>query len=485
MLLLLSGRFLNTAFKKYIMKKIQLKNLLLPSLFGLLLVFWFKSSFLTFFSQDDFFRFKMSQANTFSQVVGFFGFKNSHLYGFYRPISINLYSYLGPKIFGLNPFYYHAFNFAIFCSTIWLIYRIATKLLGDRKKALYAAVFYGFSASHLTALSYLPNVEEVIVAFFYFLTIFLYLKGSKFSLLTFVLALLSRETAVTLPFVLVGLEFFQHKKWIRALPFFLLLVVYVFLRYFFHLFPDQSVYQTTFALSKILNNGVWFFTWALGFPESLVDFIGPGIKLNPSLFKISPPLPYLIIGLGLIFTFWFGLHTLLFFLKEKQRGKVVAFCLWFGVTLLPFLPLSGHKFAYYLEIPLFGVACLMALVLTSSKVKTFVGVGFYILLAFLTIRYYEQTYWGINRPKLTQALFAELKAKYPVLPKGATLYFKNDPGYKFVSEDWGGTSTQARHALSECNGPQFLYNDFSLKCLFEDDNPVLPETSYSLMVEIN
>jgi hypothetical protein len=467
------------------MKKIQLKNLLLPGLFCLLLVFWFRSSFLTFFSQDDFFRFKMSQASSFAEVVGFFGFKNSHLYGFYRPISINLYSYLGPKFFGLNSFYYHVFNFAIFGTTVYLVYRIAREILGDRKKALYATVFYGFSASHLTALSYLPNVEEVIVAFFYFLTIFLYLKRSKFSFLTFVLALLSRETAVTLPFVLIGLEFFSQRKWTKVLPYFLLLGTYGFLRYFFHLFPDQGVYQTTFALSKILNNGVWFFAWALGFPESLVDFVGSGLKLNPSLFKISPPLPYLIIGLGLLFSAWFGLQTLLAFIKQKRRAKILAFCLWFGITLLPFLPLSGHKFAYYLEIPLFGMACLMALVLTSSKVKAWVGVGLYILLSFLTVRYYEQTYWGINRPKLTKTIFAELKAKYPSLPKGAILYFKNDPDYQFVSEDWGGTSTQAKIAISECNGPQFLYNDFSLKCLFEDDNPVLPETSYSLMVEIN
>jgi len=466
------------------MKKDWLKSFLFASSLILILAFWFKSSFFTYFSQDDFFRFKMSQANTFSQVARFFSFKNSHLYGFYRPISINLYSFLGLKIFGLNPFYYHTFNFAVFGATVYLVYLIALNFFGDKKKAFYTLIFYGFSACHLTALSYLPNVEEVIVSFFYFLTVYLYLKKNRFALFSFVLALLSRETAITLPFVLVGIEFFRQRKWVRVLPYFLLLFTYGFLRYFFHLFPDRSVYQVTLALNKIVNNGIWFFAWALGFPESLVDFVGPGIKLNPSFFKVSPPLPHLILGSGLIFSLWFGLQTATSFLKEKQKSKIIAFFLWFGVTLLPFLPLISHKFAYYLEIPFFGIACLMSLVLTSNKVKAFVSVGFYIFLSFLTIRYYELTYWGINRPKLTQAILAELKVKYPKLPKGATLYFRNDPGYQFVSKDWGGTSTQAKHALSECNGPQFLYNDFSLKCLFEDDNQLENLTNiYELVVK--
>jgi hypothetical protein len=131
--------------------------------------------------------------------------------------------------------------------------------------------------------------------------------------------------------------------------------------------------------------------------------------------------------------------------------------------------LVNHRFAFYLEIPFFGLAGLFTYLVYDFKKVRFLFLLVFFILSCLTVNYYSKTYWAINRAKISQKLVLSIKEQYPILEKGTTLFFPNEKTYLSPSSEWGGTSTQVKLALSQCNGLQLIYNDESLKCYFEDD----------------
>ena len=74
------------------------------------------------------------------------------------------------------------------------------------------------------------------------------------------------------------------------------------------------------------------------------------------------------------------------------------------------------------------------------------------------------------------------------MPEGAVVYFKNDPNYPFIAEDWGGSSKQAFFILSGDNAAQLLYKDNSIRSYYEDLGSLPEEVDnkevYPFVVEI-
>jgi len=156
----------------------------------------------------------------------------------------------------------------------------------------------------------------------------------------------------------------------------------------------------------------------------------------------------------------------------KNGKNFWLYILWFLISVLPFVFLTNHRFAFYLEIPFFGLAGLFTLLVYDSKKLRYLFLLLTCVLSFLTVDYYSKTYWAINRAKISQKLIVFMKGKYPFLAKGSIIYFESDKDYFSPSVQWGDSSTQAKIALSGCNGLRFFYNDSKLECYFESDqNP--------------
>ncbi|HUV71530.1 MAG TPA: glycosyltransferase family 39 protein [Clostridia bacterium] len=448
----------------------------------LITILFFSSTFFYYFTQDDFFHLQISQAKNFHDFISFFSFNNDYGYMFYRPLTTQVFLFFGRALFGLNPFGFHLISFLFFVTNIYLVFKITKVLLGE-KPAFISSALYALSASHFSTLAYISTFEEVGVAFFYFLTVFLYLKKSPFSYLSFILALASRETAITLPIIIFLLEFWREKKFLRTFPYFLTLFFYFFLRVKYFNIPAELVYQPVFSITKIFNTVLWYVFWSFGLPESLVDFVGPGLKVNPRFWQISGWRGKAIVSGSLFMFFFCGLMLLKSFFKKEKLKKVFLFLSWFLITLLPFLFLPQHKFVYYLEVPLLGFCGLIALLLAERRTKTIVFfLGIFILVSFLTIGFYKETYWVVGRAKLAKNSISHLKTTYPQLPKGATIYFKNGSDFPEAPSAWGGASQQAKVALSDCNGPRLIYHDDSLKCLYEDDGQDFREDYFLFVV---
>lgn len=457
-------------------------------IFLLILIVYFPV-FSLYFTQDDFFHLKMSQANSLSDFLNFFSPRNPYGYSFYRPLTTQVYLFLTRSFFGLQPLFFHLVPFIFFLVNSVLVFKITEKLLKNRSRAPLlsgvATFLYAINASNLGSLAYISNFQEIGMAFFLFLSFWLYLKNQKWAFLLFVLALLSKESAIVLPLILLTYEFLIGKKeWKKTLPFWFILGFYGI----FRVAPLASgatggVYQPVFEPIKIINSYFWYLLWGIGLPEMLIDFVGPGLKIDPKFILFYRREAQTIF----VFSFLFLVILVLGILKSsrKEKSKEVFFLLWFIIGLLPVVFWPWHKFSYYLTVPLLGlVGFIIALSRNLPKVLLGLAVFSLFLISLTTINLSWDTYWVVTRAKIAENLIDDLKQEYPELPPGASLYFKNDPQYPIII-GFGNSSTQAYYTLSGENGPQVIYDDFSLKVYYEDiEKPPEGESVFTLVARI-
>jgi hypothetical protein len=439
--------------------------------------------FSLYFTQDDFFVLKMGTAKSVSDFLNFFSFHNSYNYAFYRPFTTQVYAFVMKSLFNLQPLSFHLVSFIFFLANIFLVFKILEKLLKKKSLSFLVAFFYGINASNLGSLAYISNFQEIGMAFFLFLSFWLYLEDKKIAPLFFVFSLLSKENALVFPLILIVYEFLLGQRgWRKTLPFWLVLIVYGLLRLGAGL-PDVSVYQPVFTPIKIFNSYFWYLLWGIGLPEMLIDFVGPGLKIDPRLIIYYRQEIQIIFSASLVFALLLAGSILRS--SKKDKSQEVFFLLWFMVGLLPVIFWPWHKFAYYLTFPLLGLVGFLVLLLKNLP-KVLIGVGIFLLLvvSLTTIHLSWRTYWVITRAKIAENLVNDLKAKYPQLPQGATLYFENDPEYPLIL-GFGNSSTQAYYTLSGENGPQVIYNDLSLKVYYQDfGKPSEGENLFTLVAKI-
>ena len=404
----------------------------MKSLFGkykyLLLTFvisfaiFFRSLFV-FFTNDDFFFLKISKVTNLSGFINFFNIVHGpEGFGMYRPLTTQVFYFLSNKFFNLSPIPLHIISFLFFFGIIYLVYKLIFELSKSNNIALISAFLYAVAASHFGQLYYLAAFQELGMAFFVLLSCLMFIKNKNFlSFIFFVLALLSKETAVVTPVLITAIYLFQgfqktkvtnFKKFIVFLsPFIVCLFAYFLIRLFSYGFTSGDTYIWDFSIRKLINTLFWYLLWALNIPESLIDFIGPGLNVNPNLFtywgsQIIPILvSFLVQGVLLVVVL---VKALLEKNKKeiKERDWVSTFCIfWFLIGILPVAFLPQHKFSFYLTLPLIGLTFRIAFLLVTSKInKIFIWLFLLIwtLTSVLTLKFTVQTNWISQSEKVAE-----------------------------------------------------------------------------------
>lgn len=377
----------------------------------------FLPSFFVFFTHDDFFHFVIADTDSLKGFLNFFNIKTSPLgHGFYRPLTTQVFYFLGRYVFDLSPFWMHAISYLFFTGIVILVYHLINFVFRDRKAAILGAFLYSTSSIHFMSLYFLGAFQEIGMAFFVLLSVLFYIKSNSIkdwkyllSLMFFMLALMSKETSVITPFLAVTVRLFlrfrnikrlEYKKvtdFIRAeisriLPYAGILMVYLYFRIFHYGFIQGDSYVWDFS-PRILNSLFWYGLWSFNIPEMLVDFVGPGLHINPNLFKFwsQSIIPIMLLGGLLLF-----IIALLSIKAIRKNIKLVAFTLtWFFIALLPVLFLPFHKFSFYLTLPLVGIASYISYLLVNFKHKTIIGLFCILWLAgsYMTLKLTEETHW--------------------------------------------------------------------------------------------
>ena len=440
----------------------------------LLPVFLYLPALINFFSGDDWFHLRISQIYSLPQFLNFFSFtQNAQTASFYRPLSTQVFFFTFQKMFGLTAWPYYLFGLLLFAYSLHLVYLFAKKYLPSTIYHL-PSLIYGISVSNFTRVYFLSAYQELFLVIFSLLTLLNFSKKPASSLLFFVLALLSKETAIVLPVLILLLNFKDIKvsRYFFLFACYLLLsLIYLYFRLFHFGLAVGDSYLWNFSPAKALNTLMWYLLWSFGAPELLVDYVGSGLKLVPKFFTDYPVWWRLIIfplaGV-IISTFVLGLQKI-----KKLNWNLVKFVFFFLVTLLPVLFLPSHKFSLELGLPLVGFSLALAWLL-PKKIKSPLSIIFLSFYLFLNLSMNYLTYtrhYSVSRGDISKKVYDYFKARSSQNPSAYFFEFKNDS--VDYGEQWG-QSKQISQALSGSDFFKVFYNDSTIEVFYEDYKNIRP-----------
>ncbi len=139
--------------------------------------------------------------------------------GNYHPITILLYA-IEYRITQLEPGLYHVDSLLLHIIVTLLVFWFVNLLTHRPIAALVTALLFGLHPMHIEPVAWVSGRKELLYSFFYLLSCIAYIKfvrtkGIKWywaCLGLFVCSLLSKPVAVTLPLVLLLIDFFENGK---------------------------------------------------------------------------------------------------------------------------------------------------------------------------------------------------------------------------------------------------------------------------------
>jgi len=290
----------------------------------------------------------------------------------YRPLLLTSFA-IDYQIWKNNPFGFHLTSIILHALNSLLIFFLIYLLFKDRLLAILSSVFFIIHPVQTEAITYASGRTDPLYSFFTLLSLFLFLLidknirldtlGKKLpsylyvgSLLFFILAILSKETAVILPLLLIAVSFiFKFKRdfkknilWLS--PFFIIDLIYIVLRLTVLNFSDTlNFYQAGNIYSS--NLLVRLYTFCHVFFEYL------GILIFPKDLIYSRDISYITNVLNPWTIAFLMIFTISLFLSVKNFPKnklfLFSFC-WFFIIILPvsgIIPINTIISEHYLYLP--------------------------------------------------------------------------------------------------------------------------------------
>lgn len=432
----------------------QLKNWQIILLILTLPIVFYFSSINYFFSQDDFIHISASQI---SNLKGFLNFFNpSYSFPdifFYRPLSTQLYFFLNLALFGFNPLPFHLEALFFHGLNTILFYFLIKKIWKEKFLSLIAALFYGISAVHFLSLFYISAFQEILRSFYFFLALFCFfnhqdnkkLKWLVFSLVCFILSLLSKETSIIFPLLIIPLEVLRRKQKealivLKSLilplaAYFGIVVGYLVARLagFQSIFSEGN-YSFSFSLINIFQNLKWYMLWSFGLPEILASY--PSLKPG-SLIQFSKDSQF-----GLVILIFFALLLSLIILRfivwhKFSLKELLLSAAIFIFSLSPVLVLNNHKYPQYLDLAFLAFLpfIIKAFFPTgiSKNIFSILFVLSFLALQFFSLRLTEITHWTTHRANVAEYYFKSLKKDHPNLKDTRLIFHGTDEAIKQLS----------------------------------------------------
>lgn len=307
------------------------------------LVFAFRIN--SFFSVDDFAVLAYLKNNNLLTMIGEFLSKGD-VFGFRKVIGFLFFGTVY-SLFGTNA---HAFvftNFIFHTANLLLIFAVVRYLTKRDYVAFFVSIIF-----NKYYLFYFSNIHEYSATLFSLLSIYLFLSLPKkiyLSLISFILALLSKELAFSLPFFLLGICWVLGKDMRKVVPHFLILLIYAAYQSFFWasgmFVPENLSYTPSYSPESIVRGTFFYLDWKILVFLFVLPFLTKKYKtltlfavgiftLLPALVFVNRrelyylylPGGYILIYLGLVFPRSFKKATLTF---------LVALFVFGGRTVFP------------------------------------------------------------------------------------------------------------------------------------------------------
>ncbi len=303
-------------------------------------------------------------------------FSNGH----YHPLTTISYG-LEYKLFGLEAKPFHVFNLLLHILNALLVFAFIKLLAGDVLIAFITSLLFAVHPMHVESVAWISDRKDLLCTLYYLgaLCIYLlYLKkgGNKlyaFTFLLFVAALLSKAMAITLPIVMLVIDYFKDRKFsskiiIEKIPFFILSLIFGYLSILAQ--KSSDALGDVAALSII--DRIAFSGYSLTmYIIKLFWFQGLSAFYNyPLLENGAYPLIYYVLPLVLLVLFF-----VLFRLRELRKTIIFSFG-FFMVTIglvLQIIPagnvIMADRYTYLPYIGLFFMLAVFAKQLMGKSKK--------------------------------------------------------------------------------------------------------------------
>ncbi len=293
---------------------------------------------------------------------------------YYRPISI-LGFLICYKLFGLLPYGFHLANIVLHALIVCLLFGLSRRLFHDDWLAFAAAAIFALHPIHTESVAWVSGVTDLDLALFYLCAFWFFVASARPQggrsewmqvgmVVSFILALLSKEQAVTLPLAAMIYEHLYRddraettwrQKLARYGSLWLLVPVYVLFRIRFF---------GAFAPVQLTRNVTWYRAILSAAPlagQYLGKTLWPVhlIAYYPFHKSVTPLDPRVLAGVAVL-----GLCALLFAFLWRRNQRVSFGMIWFFLNLAPVLNsrwLGPNVFAErYLYLPSVGFCWVVA-----------------------------------------------------------------------------------------------------------------------------
>jgi len=123
------------------------------------------------------------------------------------------------EFYGLDPFGHHLTNLLIHIANVILLFCVLMKMTGAVWRSAFVAFLFALHPLNVESVAWIAERKNVLSGFFFFLTLWAYIQYSEkkqFYWLVFLflaLGLMAKPMLVTLPFLLILLDFWPLKRW--------------------------------------------------------------------------------------------------------------------------------------------------------------------------------------------------------------------------------------------------------------------------------
>lgn len=323
-------------------------------LFFLILTFLIFGKILSnFFVSDDWHWLWLAKNTAWSWQILFSNYEGTHLGGSYSPFLIVVYKLVWP-LFGLHYFYYHLVSLLVHATNAWLVFLLTNKILAvlavknKKKLSLAAGILFLLWPTQVEAVAWLAAWPHLWATFFYLLALLFYFKLKenrqlKFLFLSgcfFILALTTKEIAISLPLVIFIWEAYFYSRpepnsgqvkpgWRNLVFYFLILLIFFCWRYRF-----LGLLFGYYGVSQLPWQG-WEWSGQLG--ALLSDFFTASY-LRVFYYKVW----YHYLHPLVILTFTL-LAAYFYYLAKRKFYLLAAISFSFFLVLAPVLPLGLHR----------------------------------------------------------------------------------------------------------------------------------------------
>ena len=326
---------------------------------------------------------------------------------------------LDVQLFGMNPGYHHLVNVFLHTANSIMLFFLLCRLTGAFWRCAMVAALFALHPLHVESVAWAAERKDVLSTLFWMLTLYLYARYTEqrnpvnyiLALTAFTMGLMAKPMLVTLPVVLLLLDYWPLKRigyepeiihstrqsryslsylLLEKVPFFILAVASCAVTIRAQQYAIRSFEVTSLSI-RIANALVAYLTY-------LCKMMYP--------FNLAPFYPFddtILFRHSLVAAFVFVVITFLAFRERQRQPYLIVGWLWYLCTLVPVIGIvqvglqsMADRYTY---IPLTGIFIMMVWgayhVASRSEIRrrSLIVTACVILFTFVLVSWRQVSYW--------------------------------------------------------------------------------------------